>query len=489
LEQKERKIIEYFLRVYDPELLELFEAEDFDFPPNRILFQLIKNYGIRYGNTPSFEVLTQQLQEVKRVRNFHELEASYIAETLSSAFTSPPWREDEVEFWKDYAFEYLRARRIEKALRSAASSIREDRFDNVLETVRQLIRLEKGKVEFENWGESVEKRKLLAEELWSIRKIPTPFSSLNLLLRGGLCPGQLGVIVAPPKIGKSFLLVLLGDEAAKRGFNVLHMTLEMSADEVLFRYDTRASGGRYTLDEIQQGRFDPEVVLKGISKRKGRVVVTDVSTRRCTLATIEALYDKAEEREGVQFDVLLLDYANLVRADFGDNLYKNMDIVSSELHSFAKEKNVAIWTIARTNRSALVGTVQKQHIGESYALMYNCDVLLSIEPAPSDDARKREEKERRELMADKMGFSVSDRKKKEEEILIGDDDDDETPFGKRKLLMRCLFIRNAPHFGKIMTFLMDYKKVDFEILHCHISEKLSPEELKRALENEQVVLR
>jgi len=488
MEQRERRIIQYFLRVYDPELLELYEADDFDFPPNRILFQIIKNYGTRYGNTPTFEVVTQQLQEVRRLRSFHELEASYIAELLSEAFSASPWRDDEVEFWKDYAFDFLRARRIEKALRQAASSIREDRFEQVVEVVRQLAKLEKGGVEFEDWRE-VKKRKSFAEDLWSARKIPTPFRSLNLLLRGGLCPGQLGVIVAPPKIGKSFLLVLLGDEAARRGFNVLHLTLEMSADEVLFRYDTRASGGRYTLDEIQRGKFDPEVILQGISQRKGKVVVSDVSTRRCTLATIEMLYDKAVEREGVKFDLILLDYMNLVHAETKfDNMYKIMDVVSAGLHSFAKEKNAAIWTIARTNRLALEGTVRKQHIGESYAIMYNCDVLLSAEALPSSLAKELELK-RRESMASKMGLGPgSTEEDNSMDLWIGNEDDDEAPQGKRKLLMRCLFIRNAPHFGKVMAFEMDYKHVDFKPIHCFLTDKLKPEELKEILDNEQVVL-
>ena len=57
---------------------------------------------------------------------------------------------------------------------------------------------------------------------------PTPWEVINELTDGGLGKGELGVMVAPAGIGKSWALMNIGADAVKKGKTVLHYTLELN---------------------------------------------------------------------------------------------------------------------------------------------------------------------------------------------------------------------------------------------------------------------
>ena len=55
---------------------------------------------------------------------------------------------------------------------------------------------------------------------------PTPWDIMNELMQGGLGQGELGVVVAPAGIGKSWVLSAMGAYGLSQGLNVVHYTLE-----------------------------------------------------------------------------------------------------------------------------------------------------------------------------------------------------------------------------------------------------------------------
>ena len=61
-------------------------------------------------------------------------------------------------------------------------------------------------------------------------------------MQGGLGAGELGVVVAPAGIGKSWVLSAMGAYALSKGLNVVHYTLELNEAYVGLRYDSIFSG-------------------------------------------------------------------------------------------------------------------------------------------------------------------------------------------------------------------------------------------------------
>ncbi|WP_267716699.1 DnaB-like helicase C-terminal domain-containing protein [Streptomyces sp. CoH17] len=71
----------------------------------------------------------------------------------------------------------------------------------------------------------------------------------------GLLPGELGVVVAFTKVGKSHMLAKSAIAARRAGWTPYIATLELSKDEFEERIDAHVSGLKYT--EIQRGRLSP----------------------------------------------------------------------------------------------------------------------------------------------------------------------------------------------------------------------------------------
>ena len=68
--------------------------------------------------------------------------------------------------------------------------------------------------------------------------VPTNWKPINDLMDGGLGPGELGVIVAPSGVGKTWILTAIGADAVRRGLSVVHYSMELSEHYVGARYDT-----------------------------------------------------------------------------------------------------------------------------------------------------------------------------------------------------------------------------------------------------------
>ena len=52
--------------------------------------------------------------------------------------------------------------------------------------------------------------------------VPSDWSPINDLMDGGLGPGELGVVVAPSGVGKTWILTALGASAVRQGLSVVH---------------------------------------------------------------------------------------------------------------------------------------------------------------------------------------------------------------------------------------------------------------------------
>ena len=98
--------------------------------------------------------------------------------------------------------------------------------------------------------------------------VPTKWDSINEIMDGGLAGGELGVIVAPAGIGKSWGLVVLGAAAVKKKLNVIHYSLELNESYVGLRYDSIFSG--VTTANI---KYHKEEVKKKIDKLRGKLLI------------------------------------------------------------------------------------------------------------------------------------------------------------------------------------------------------------------------
>lgn len=214
-------------------------------------------------------------------------------------------------------------------------------------------------------------------------------SELDIGLDGGTGSGELTLIVAPPKRGKTSYLCAVGTHAARQGKRVLHITLEISGLRVKRRYDQCLTG--LTPKEMKAQPNTVRACRKQITFAGGFVKVQDWSYTKPTPADIEGLVRRMRSK-GQYVDYVIIDYLKHIRPNLMPNARFDMRHYYEEMFEQIRcmavrlDANVlAAWQINRAGND--VDEVRPEHLSECWAAAMVCDTVLSLNQS---DAEERE---------------------------------------------------------------------------------------------------
>jgi len=209
-------------------------------------------------------------------------------------------------------------------------------------------------------------------------KISTGYEWLDDVLRGGLGVGEVGIVQGVPGSGKSMFLIAMGAEAFKVGHRVLHITLELSAQRTLQRYDAYLLN-KPTVEIAKLAKEDPQVLKEALERYDGVLVVSEFPTGVLAPQEIRGLILQYIDVVGDKPDLIVLDYIGLLRAYSVELRYISLGLAIQELRHLAGEFDLAIWTAHQSRRSAVGHThVTMEDIADSFELVRVADVVLSI---------------------------------------------------------------------------------------------------------------
>ena len=203
---------------------------------------------------------------------------------------------------------------------------------------------------------------------------PTPWDLINELMQGGLGAGELGVVVAPAGIGKSWVLSALGAYAISQKLNVVHYTLELNESYVGLRYDSIFSGV-----EGQNLKYHKEEVQEKLFNLDGKLTIKYYPTKTCTVNTLGAHLKKVTSFGG-EINMVLVDYADIMRdVNKTTEMRHALGNIYEDLRGLAGELQVPIWTASQANRSALdEDVIEATKVAESYAKVMTADFVMSL---------------------------------------------------------------------------------------------------------------
>ena len=202
--------------------------------------------------------------------------------------------------------------------------------------------------------------------------IKTSWDIINEIMDGGLGKGELGVIVAPAGVGKTWCLQAIGASGVKQGLSVIHYTLELNQSYVGLRYDTVFSG-----IPTANIKYYKEEVEKKIKKLKGNLIIKYFPTKSIGVQGIEA-HLKQVEIQGIIPDLVIVDYADILRG-VGTERRFVLENVYEELRGLAGEVDIPIWTASQANRSSLEeDIIDATKVSESYAKVMIADFVVSL---------------------------------------------------------------------------------------------------------------
>jgi len=185
--------------------------------------------------------------------------------------------------------------------------------------------------------------------------IPTGIVHLDEAMGGGLGRGELGCIFSPPKRGKTSALInfAFGAITSHMGYNVVYYSCEMADRKIARRLDARLSGPYF-----QYRGTDPEKYVAGLAERarsfvRGRLVVKSYPTRKLTPTMIRS-HLSVLEGQGFRPDLLIVDYADIMRAERRLGEMRNEQAgIYEDLREIAGDYNVAVWTGSQAKRDSL----------------------------------------------------------------------------------------------------------------------------------------
>jgi hypothetical protein len=175
--------------------------------------------------------------------------------------------------------------------------------------------------------------------------VETGWDIINELTQGGLGKGELGVVVAPAGIGKSWVLSHLSASSIKRGKTVVHYTLELNEEYTGLRYDSILTG-----IANQNLKYHKEDVERAVGNIDGELVIKYFPTKTASVNTISA-HLKRMVTLGKKVDMVIVDYADIMK-DTGNarEVRHALGNIYEDLRGLAGEFGIPIWTASQANR-------------------------------------------------------------------------------------------------------------------------------------------
>jgi len=238
--------------------------------------------------------------------------------------------------------------------------------------------------------EAIRQRYLLENAIHAPR-IPTNIAALDQILRGGLEKGELGILLAEPKKGKSIGLTHMGCMAIMMRFGrVAHFLLEGTTEQGILRYESRLTGipySRLEKDEISHEESDRIGDIR--RKYAGRLEMIPMNKHwNYTVLDVESKL-KELQRAGKMPDLVVVDYGDLLKSStpMKEKRHEQTEVFR-DLKRLAVMYKVAIWTASQAkrpeNEPEKEYLLRAKDIAENFEKVRIADLICTLNQTPKE---------------------------------------------------------------------------------------------------------
>ena len=325
------------------------------------------------------------------LQEFPENEQGIVAVYLNKIFSST--------YIKSYIQEkldlFIQKREWEKALIKCVEDLDNDDIDSIENRIGKVIR---NKFSYSDVQNVLEEN---LKDFYHTRHegvicSPSGVKALDQVI-GGFKYKELAIIVSPLNVGKSWAFTLFGSKALLYGKTVLHLTLEMSRQQVKERYFMRFAGvSSKPMEEIniwsgnEKIKFKPEHLgnankvkkaIKTMSSFGGKLYIVEYPDKTLTISKLERLLNDMELEQGKYPDLILIDGLQGLRYNEGKrgDDWKALEELTHELRRIMMENTIAGIASTHSQRGAIGNKIiQSQDIRGSIDILNVADLGISI---------------------------------------------------------------------------------------------------------------
>ena len=352
------------------QVTEITKPAFFESQANQWIVDEVQNYFNEFRAVPTMEVFKIKVGSIEdkglKQTVVDQLKAVYLQVGA-----------DDIPYVKKEYLTFAKNQKVKDALLKSVDLLKAGNYDKIIDT---MMAASKVGVESDLGMDYIDEFELIMEDV-KRNSVSTGWDVIDELMDGGLGPGELGVVMAPSGIGKSWFLSKIACSALQKGKNVLHYSLELSESYVGQRYTTILTG-----IQTSEHKERKDEIIRKIKSTPGRVRIKYYPPQFASSKTIAAHIEKLKQI-GFAPDLIIIDYADLLKSGNSnrDGLYAELGGIYEELRGLSGEHGIPIWTATQTNRAAIDHEViGADSVGDSYKKVQTADFIMSVSRKTKD---------------------------------------------------------------------------------------------------------
>ena len=368
-----------FNEEYSRKVIPFIEPDYFEQRTEKIIFQEITQFIVKYGNAITTEALSIEMENRTDLSETEVKESREIISNLSDSPADKQWLLDTTEKWcRDRAIYLALMESIgiadgqdQKKNRDAIPSILSDAlavsFDNHI-----------GHDYLNDYEERYESYHRKED------RIPFDLEYFNKITKGGLPNKTLNIALAGTGVGKSLFMCHMASSVLLSGRNVLYITMEMAEEKIAERIDANLLNVPIQdLTDLPKSSFENKVV--NLSKKtQGTLIIKEYPTASAHSGHFKALLNELALKKSFRPDIIFIDYLNICassryRQGGSINSYSYIKSIAEELRGLAVEAEVPIVSATQTTRSGYGSSdVDLTDTSESFGLPATADLMFAL---------------------------------------------------------------------------------------------------------------
>jgi replicative DNA helicase len=347
-------------QVSDVLLPSYFESESTNWIVRSIL-----HYWDDYRNSPTLEVLKVEIEKI----SIDILKAEVI-ERMKDAVKH--FDATDLDYVKEQTLDFCKNQTLKKAILESVDLLKTGEYDKIKYKIDNAIKSGTDRNLGHLYSSEIDDR----YSQYARNTVATGWELLDKLMDGGLGKGELGAVMAPAGIGKSWVLVSIAANALKQGKTVIYYTMELNPFYVGQRFDAWFTGVPFQNLKDDEHREKLSGIVGSIP---GELIVKYYPTKSPTVSTLTAHIEKCIMQDKKP-DLIVVDYADLMRASSGiSDSESESNQIYVELRGLAGEYDIPVWTASQTNRGGLKEEViGGDNIASSYRKLAHSDFMMSL---------------------------------------------------------------------------------------------------------------
>lgn len=363
---------------YMRKVIPYVKSEYFTHYSDKVLFDIINDFVVSYGRSPTKEVLRIEVDNRKDLNEDSYKELQLKIQDIDNTDVDSQWILDSTEKWCKQRAVYLALLDSVKIADGGDDKRTPDAIPAILQEAlavsfddhigHDYIEDYEDRYEFYHRNEN---------------KLPFDLSLFNKITKGGISNKTLNVALAGTGVGKSLFMCHMASASLLQGKNVLYITLEMAEEKIAERIDANLLNVNIKdIEDLPEQLFESKVTRLA-QKTNGKLIIKEYPTASAHSNHFKALLNDLSLKKSFKPDIIFIDYLNICASSRYKgalvNSYTYVKAIAEELRGLAVEFDLPIVSATQTTRSGYGSTdVDLTDTSESFGLPATADFMFAL---------------------------------------------------------------------------------------------------------------